>query len=383
MTPAARLAAAMSILDQILDGTPAEPALLRWARSSRFAGSGDRAAIRDLVYDAIRNRRSYAALGGGESGRSLILGRCRAENIAPETLFTGEGHAPPALSDDERAQPVIEPLPRDLPDWIWPLWQTSLGEHAEAVAQAMRHRAPIWLRANPRRAPITETIRALSEAGIEVAPASQTPLALRVISGERRIARSEPYLDGRVELQDLSPQLACLAVPISDGMRVLDYCAGGGGKSLALAARVDACFEAHDRDAGRMSDLPKRAARAGITVSLAATGELRGGYDLVVADVPCSGSGSWRRDPEGKWRLDQEGLQRVMLSQDMILDDVVPLVGKGGCLAYMTCSLLRCENHERIKAFLTRHNGFHLVQEQQWSPVNASDGFYLAVLKKA
>lgn len=154
MTPAARIAAAIQILERILAGDPAEPALLRWSRASRFAGSGDRAAVRDLVFDSLRRLRSRAALGCSMTGRGLMLGLCRDEGIDPATVFTGQGHAPAPLSQAEQAAPMPQDVGArlDLPDWLLPQWQQSLGADAEPVALAMRDRAPVWLRVSLRRA---------------------------------------------------------------------------------------------------------------------------------------------------------------------------------------------------------------------------------------
>ncbi len=385
MTPAARIEAAISILDDVLGGRPAESALLAWARSSRFAGSGDRAAIRDLVFEALRRRDSLAALGGAISGRGLMLGLLRARSEDPEATFSGVRHAPAPLTAQERADgsdaASADALP-DLPDWIWPDWQASLGGDALPLAHAMRSRAPVWLRANPRRGPVTRLRAALAEAGIETRVHDRLPTALQVISGERRIAGSEPYRQGWAELQDLSPQLACAALPLSRNAHVLDYCAGGGGKSLALLAREDLRLTAHDAAPARMSDLPARADRAGVRIALSPPGDIGRNHDLIVADVPCSGSGTWRRTPDAKWRLDRAGLDRLIATQAQILDEVAALVRPGGRIAYMTCSLLKAENGDQIEAFLRRQPGFQEERRESWSPMNGSDGFFLSLIRR-
>ena len=384
MTPAARTAAAIDILDRVLDGTPAEAALIGWARNSRFAGSGDRAAIRDLVFEALRRRDSLSALGGGPSGRGLMLGLIRARDEDPALIFTGEGHAPAALAEAERAggdAAAAEALP-DLPDWIWPDWQAALGQDALPLAHAMRARAPVWLRVNPRRASIEAARKALAAEGIETAPHDALPTALRVVAGERRIAGSAAYRDGLVELQDLSPQLACAALPLSKGARVLDFCAGGGGKSLALAAREDLRLTAHDAAPARMSDLPERARRAGVQIALSPPEKLGADYDLVVTDVPCSGSGTWRRTPDAKWRLTRDGLDRLRQTQGQILTRVAPLLRPGGRIAYMTCSLLEAENGDQVDNFLRQHPDYRKEMQKIWTPPDGSDGFFLALLQR-
>lgn len=381
MTPGARIAAAIEVLDQILAGDPAEAALLRWSRASRFAGSGDRAAVRDLVFGALRQRNSLAALGGALTGRGLMIGLARAEGRDPQALFTGAGHAPPPLTEAEAAHsaPPQGPLV-DLPDWLHPAWRAALGDRADAVALAMGQRAPVWLRANLARGGRDAAAAALAEDGISALPGDGAS-SLRVTEGERRIASSRAYQSGLVELQDLSPQLACEGLPLAPKARVLDYCAGGGGKVLALAARQpDALFFAHDAAPQRLKDLPARAERAGARVSILP--RVTGVFDLVVADVPCSGSGTWRRSPDARWRFAPQDLARLRATQAQILRDVAGMVAPGGHLAYMTCSLLDEENESQINDFAPHHPQFRLLRQQLWTPIEAGDGFFLAVLRR-
>lgn len=380
MTPEARLSAAIEILDQILEGEAAEAALLRWSRKSRFAGSGDRAAVRDLVFDTLRRKQSRAELGGAATGRGLILGGLREAGEDPTRWFTGEGHAPPQLTDTEKAAGAAMSADWDLPAWILPLWKAALGQDAEAVALAMRDRAPVWLRVNAGKINADRAIHALAAAGIHAERSTESDTALFVTEGARKIAGSEAYRSGLIELQDLSPQLACLRLP--ESRTVLDYCAGGGGKALALAAR-GASVTAHDIDAGRMADLPARARRAGIRVDRAEPGKVSGQFDLAVADVPCSGSGTWRRTPDAKWRLTPADLTRLQGIQSDILDTVARHVKPGGYLAYMTCSVLREENEAQVAAFLDRAPQFRMVDSQRYSPLTASDGFFLALLQRS
>lgn len=381
MTPAARAAAAIAILDAVLAGEPAEALLTRWARASRFAGSGDRAAVRDLVYDSLRRRRSRAALGGSETGRGLILGACRETAADPAAIFTGEGHAPPPLTAAEmtggRAPTASEAA--DLPDWIAARLSADLGLTFAPVAAALRDRAPVWLRANLARGSGTQAQEALAAEGIDIASDPRCPTALRVLSGERRLMASAAWRKGLVELQDLSPQMACAALDAGPGMTVLDYCAGGGGKALALAAR-GAQVTAWDAAASRMRDLPARAARAGVRIAQAGRDGPRGEFDLVVADVPCSGSGTWRRTPDAKWRLTPAALAELERTQASILTRAASHVRPGGMLAYMTCSLFHAENKAQITRFLDAAPGFSLISTTTLTPLTASDGFYFAIL---
>ncbi|MDO5369582.1 RsmB/NOP family class I SAM-dependent RNA methyltransferase [Paracoccus sp. (in: a-proteobacteria)] len=379
MTPAARAAAAIQILDAILQGEPAEAQLTRWARASRFAGSGDRAAVRDIVYDTLRRRRSRAALGGADSGRGLVLGALRETGSDPDTIFTGEGHAPAPLTAAERAggRAPVPSEATDLPDWIAEAMKADLGSGFAPVAAALRDRAPVWLRANLARTTAAEARQALEADGIAAEPDPRCGTALRVTAGERRIQGSAAYREGLVELQDLSPQMACAALPIAPGTTALDFCAGGGGKALALAAR-GARVTAWDAAPARMRDLPGRAARAGVRIRIAEMPQ--GFHDLVLTDVPCSGSGTWRRTPEAKWRLTPADLDRLAETQAAILDRAARHVRPGGTLAYMTCSLFARENEDQVARFLERHPDFTLGSATTLTPLSASDGFFHALM---
>ncbi|WP_281707727.1 RsmB/NOP family class I SAM-dependent RNA methyltransferase [Phaeobacter italicus] len=399
MTPAARRQAAIEILDQILAGEPAEKQLTAWARRSRFAGSKDRAAVRDHVFDALRCLRSFAALGGGggvdvidhtnTTGRQLMLGALRAEGVEPDTLFTGEGHGPSALNDDERAAlarvPELSDAERlDIPQWLWPLFSESLGDGVEAAGRALQSRAPVHLRVNRRHPDQAEALARLASEGILAEPHAAADTALNVTEGARKLRNSLAYAHGLVELQDAASQAVIEALPLADGMRVLDYCAGGGGKSLALAARAKIDLYAHDIAAQRMKDLPVRAERAGVKVTLLEprkTGA-KAPYDLVLCDAPCSGSGSWRRAPEGKWRLSQSQLDTLCQTQSAILDEAAELVADGGVLAYATCSMLSVENRKQVDDFLARRSGWQFQSDHGWQVQGGTDGFYVAVLRR-
>ncbi|WP_134726199.1 RsmB/NOP family class I SAM-dependent RNA methyltransferase [Paracoccus luteus] len=385
MTPAARAQAAIEILDVILDGAPAEAALIRWSRSSRFAGSGDRAAVRDLVFAALRRRRSLGALGGSATGRGLILGLLRAAGTPPDELFTGHGHAPAPLTVAER-EGGRDPTPAealDLPDWVAQRLAAELGPDLPVVAEALRHRAPVWLRINAARTDASQAAGMLSRDGIETQPATQCPTALRVTAGERGLQSSRAFRDGLVELQDLAPQIACAAVPLAPGATVLDYCAGGGGKALALAAR-GASVTAWDASPARMRDLPARARRTGATINRAPDRGPDGRYDVVLTDVPCSGSGTWRRTPDAKWRLSAEQLDSFPATQLQIMENAAQYLRPGGRLVYMTCSLFAAENQGVISRFLSAHQRFALESSLSQRPgagEASPDGFFHAILR--
>ncbi|MDT8855697.1 RsmB/NOP family class I SAM-dependent RNA methyltransferase [Paracoccaceae bacterium Fryx2] len=386
MTPAARLSAAMAVLDRVLSGAPAEQALTNWGRGSRYAGSGDRHAVRDLVYDALRCRRSFAALGRAETGRGLILGGLRAAGTDVEGLFTGEGHAPAPLTAAESASadPLPELVALDCPDWLAPALRASLGADFAAVMAALRHRAPVFLRVNAAHGSRNEAAMALAAEAIATRPHPLAKSALEVNGNARKIQKSAAYLSGLVELQDAASQAIVEALPLVEGQRVLDYCAGGGGKTLAMGARAALTLFAHDADPGRMRDLPARAARAGLRPQILTAAEMaqQAPFDLVLADVPCSGSGSWRRAPEAKWALTFERLAALCETQARVLDQVAGLVAPQGHLAYATCSLLDAENADQIAAFLARNPGWRQSSVLRLTPLDGGDGFFLSILTR-
>lgn len=385
MTPGARVQAAIEILDDILGGTPAEKALTGWARRSRFAGSKDRAAIRDHVFDALRCLRSYAALGGAKTGRGLMLGAIRAAGQDPAELFTGERHAPAAKDDSEVGRPfasVAEEL--DIPEWLWPVFERSLGSGAAETAAALQSRAPVHLRVNLARTCLAEAVEALESEGITTVPHSACDTALEVVEGARKISQSRAYSKGLVELQDAASQAVVAALELRPGMRVLDYCAGGGGKALAMAAISGVEVFAHDVSPARMRDLPSRTERAGVSVTIVPADDLLrlGAFDVVLTDAPCSGSGSWRRAPAGKWALTPERLAQLSEIQLSILGMAAPLVTEAGTLAYATCSVLDVENNCLVEQFLKSNSGWQAKLSKSWQVPHGTDGFFSAHLTR-
>lgn len=383
MTPAARAQAAIELLDQIAAGKPAEQALTSWGRASRYAGSKDRAAVRDLVFDVLRCWRSSAVAGGGESGRARLLGALRLRGENPDTVFTGLGHAPSPLSTEEQAagRPLDGNEAMDLPDWLAERFRKSLDDRAESTAEALRHRADVFLRVNLLRGDLGGAMAQLAGEGIAAEPHELSPTALRVTEGARKINRSQAYTQGLVELQDAASQAVVDLMPLSAGRSVLDFCAGGGGKALAMAARMQGGpVFAHDAAPRRMVDLPARAARAGADIRL--VHDPRGPFDLVLCDVPCSGSGSWRRAPEGKWRLTEDRLAELCRIQAEIMDQASQMVAPGGVLGFATCSVLHEENADQVSAFLDRTPGWKIEAQRQWLPSDGGDGFFAAVLRR-
>ncbi len=388
MTPGARLSAAMELLDPILAGEPAERVLTRWARGSRFAGSKDRAAVRDLVFDGLRRRRSLGWLGGGDTGRAIGIALAYEEGTL-DTLCTGDGYDPAPPSPGERARLVgdlaraPEAVRLDYPDFLDAPLRAALGDSFADIMEAMRHRAPVDLRVNTLKTNADAATVVLARDGIRVASQPLAGHALRVLENPRAVAASRAYSQGMVELQDVSSQYVAETAGVEPGMTVLDFCAGGGGKTLALAAAMKGRgrLMAWDVNPRRMADLPDRARRAGAPIVIlgpreqAALGPV---CDLVLADAPCSGTGAWRRKPEGKWRLTPEELASYPPLQDGILDEAAARVRPGGLLVYATCSLLRAENEDRAAAFAGRHPAWTPLGDRRLSPVDGGDGFYMA-----
>lgn len=386
MTPPARLAAAIEVLDRVGAGTGVEAVLSAWARSNRYAGSGDRSAIRDSVYDALRRRRSLAAWGGSEVGRGLILGAVRQVGDTA-AVFGAGGYAPPPLTEEEEHAPHgpwAEAVELDCPDFLLPLLRRALGSRTAPVLRLMQSRAETHIRANLVLIPADDLVQRLADEGIVAERHPLSPAALTIREGARRLRRTKAYSEGLFEPQDAASQAIADAVPVPRGARVLDYCAGAGGKTLAMAARVEAEWFVHDADPARMRDLPARAARAGCRTSILAPGSIAAAapFDVVLLDAPCSGTGAWRRDPEAKWSLTPDRLDDLRRQQVGILDAAAPLVAPGGTLAYATCSLLLEENEWQIAAFRRRNPAWSLAGSLRLTPLEGGDGFYLALLSR-
>lgn len=381
MTPAARFAATIDVLDAVLAGAALEQTLTSWARKNRYAGSKDRAAIRDHVFQAMRCQNSYAAAGGAMTGRGIVLGLVQAQGIDPEEIFSGQGYAPSLLSDAEKARISKDtPIVDDAPGWIAQKLRDQMGTQANTVLETYRNRAPIALRVNLARASVDKTRDALAQDGIVCRPVKETPTALIVQSGERRVKLHPLYADGVIELQDVSSQKAMAALDLCDGDSVLDYCAGGGGKALALAARNVKAITAHDISAARMADIPNRAARAGVSIDIAETLSPESRFDVVLVDAPCSGSGTWRRAPQAKWALTPEDLKVFQQSQRECLEAAAPFARRA--LAYATCSIFEEENETQAAWFGATFPEFLQTKVTKFSMNADGDGFFFVQFER-
>ncbi|MWV28204.1 RsmB/NOP family class I SAM-dependent RNA methyltransferase [Aurantiacibacter rhizosphaerae] len=352
MTPAARIQAAIEILDGIIEaakanGAPADRLVADWFKNHRFAGSKDKRAIREHVYDAIRACGPIPA-----TGRRAMLGLVE-EQPALRELFSGEGYGPPKIGKNEKpAEGGVAP------EWLEDrLIASAIGQ---GEAEALLSRAPLDVRIN--RLKVEGELADLPEEGEKLA----LPNALRFTSGTQ-VSQWEAYETGLIEVQDLGSQIACSAVGALPGDTVIDLCAGAGGKTLSLAAAMGnaGTLIAADTDKRRLSQLGPRAERAGAQVAetvlldpgkeLEALAAWAGTADRVLVDAPCSGTGTWRRNPEARWRLSEAELSRLTQLQARLLDIAAQLVKPGGSVTYITCSLLDEEGAGQVAAFLSDH----------------------------
>jgi 16S rRNA (cytosine967-C5)-methyltransferase len=407
MTPAARIQAAIEILEGLnATALPADRFIRDWFRTRRYAGSKDRAGVVERVFDVFRHKASYAWRMQSDAPRALVIAGVLAEGGDAAALFDGQGYGPKPLSDAEiaaiGAQPGVAPLHVrcEFPEFLEAELERSLGQSLEAEMEAMQARAPVDLRVNRLKASRTDVITRLKQDGFDAQPTPFSPLGIRIASqqGLAQLRQHDAFLQGWFEFQDEAAQIAALLAQAEPGMRVLDLAAGAGGKALALAAdmRNEGEITAHDIDAGRLLQIAPRAARAGVIIIRTTDGALpEDPFDIVFVDAPCSGSGTWRRQPEQKWRLTPERLQELIRIQDSLLDQAAR-VGAGGRLVYATCSLLRSENEDRIAAFRARHPEFAVARaDEAWdgakppglaeffraTPATAgTDGFFAAIL---
>jgi 16S rRNA (cytosine967-C5)-methyltransferase len=380
-----RLAAAIEVLADVeTRHRPVAEALKAWGLNNRFAGAGDRAAIGNIVYDALRKRASHAYTMGSDSPRALVLAVAVFDwGVTPEELndhFASETHAPEILSADEvqrlsRSDP-LEDAPEyvraDLPEWAVPSLRQSLGAFWREEGRALAGRPALDLRANTLKADRARVLKSLERVGAVAAEIS--PVGVRVPSGERdsrtpNVQADEGYLKGWFEVQDQGSQIVALLAGAQPGEQVLDLCAGAGGKTLAMAAAMGNTGQvfAHDSDRHRLAPIYDRLKRNGArNVQVRAPGEgvlddLAGRMDRVVIDAPCTGSGTWRRRPDAKWKLTGAQVAQRVGEQAAILDEGARYVKPGGVLAYITCSVLHEENGAQIAAFRETHATFEPV----------------------
>ncbi|MER9545677.1 RsmB/NOP family class I SAM-dependent RNA methyltransferase [Mesorhizobium sp. M0437] len=423
-----RLAAAIEVLDDIgRRHRPVADALKDWGLSHRFAGGGDRAAIGNIVYDALRRKRSAGWLLGEDTPRAIGFGALLLEwGQTAQSLneaLEGDKFAPPLLTADElktlggrRLADAPPAVRADIPDWCMPLFERAFGTAWVEEGAALATRPPLDLRVNTLKADRGKVLAELAETGAK--PARIAPHGIRIppIEGDGRHpnVQAEPaFQKGWFEVQDEGSQIAAELAGAEPGMQVLDFCAGAGGKTLALSAAMDNRGQifAHDAEKARLVPIFDRIRRSEnrnvqVVTRPAELAPLGKHMDIVLIDAPCTGSGTWRRRPDAKWRLTQRQLDARKGEQETILDAARDFVKPGGLLVYITCSVFDEENGDQVSAFRGRHPGFvPLDHRQLWdsrfagheaamrigaaggislSPLlSGTDGFYFCALRRA
>ena len=431
MTPAARLSAAIDLIATIdAERVPAAKALKEWGTAHRYAGSGDRAAIAGLIWDVLRRRSSSAFLMDADTPRARVLGMLRLERgmdaEAVAALCDGSRFAPEPLTEAERSALATRSLDGapphiagDYPEWLDPYLAAVFGDDRVVEATAMASRAPLDLRVNTLKAKREKIEVSLKHLG--ATPTPWSPLGLRIeLGADARnpgIHAEEDFIKGAVEVQDEGSQLAAMFTAAKPGEQVIDLCAGAGGKTLALAAMMagKGRLIATDRDKRQLAPIFERLSRASVhNAEVRAPkgdadplADIKASADLVLIDAPCTGTGTWRRNPDAKWRMRPGSLETRLKDQTEVLDRAASLVKSGGRIAYVTCSVLPSENGEQVKAFIGRHPEFSIQPPNETASVlwdkaedfeaaalrsdegwlmtprrTGTDGFFVSVLKK-
>lgn len=422
-----RMAAAIEILGDIeRRKRPVSDALKDWGLSHRFAGSGDRAAIGNLVYDALRKRLSNGWLMNDDGPAALVHAVIHRQwKIGPDklrALLAGDRFAPEPLPEEfakafagrdlKKAPPHIQ---ADIPEWVRFAFEENFADEWIAEAQALSERPPLDLRVNTLKSSVDKVLKALTRSG-----AVRTSLArdgLRIAPGEGparlpNVTAEPAYQKGWFEVQDEGSQIVSDLIFAQGGEQVLDYCAGGGGKTLALSAAMENSGQIHayDIDKARLAPIFERLKRAGTrNVQVHDAGSdlsaLAGRMDRVIIDAPCTGTGTWRRRPDTKWKLTQKNLEERLDQQQAVLASAAPFVRPGGFLIYITCSVLPQENEAQVYGFCEDNGAFEPVSAgevwqdlfgenplQPWSAdmktvtltpaATKTDGFFFSVMQK-
>src|SRR5467141_3529681 len=409
MTPAARLSAAIELVETIdAQRVPAAKALKEWGTAHRYAGSGDRAAISGLIWDVLRRRASSAWIMDNDTPRARVLGMLRAERAmdvdAIAALCDGGRFAPEPLSEHERAALMSRStadapshIAGDYPEWLDGYLAQVFGDARVAEATAMASRAPLDLRVNTLKAKRENILSSLAHLGAQPTPWSPTGLRIELGADARNpgIHAEEDFIKGAIEVQDEGSQLAALLSAAKPGEQVIDLCAGAGGKTLALAAMMQGKGRliATDHDKRQLAPIYERLSRAGVhNADIRAPkgdsdplADIKSSADLVLIDAPCTGTGTWRRNPDAKWRMRPGALEVRLKDQAEVLDRAAALVKPGGRIAYVTCSVLRSENGDQIRSFLSRHPEFSIQPLNETTTVlwDKAEDFAAATLQSA
>ena len=434
MRDGGRIAAAIDVLGDVLNRhQPVKSAARDWGKRARYAGSKDRAWVSGLVLDALRKKNSITHAMGSDEPRALVLGALSFAwgwDIMKIDSAMDEQHAPSKLTLEERERLVMAPdvtaepwVSGDYPEWMEPMMDRVFGEEKVVEAQAMAVRADVDIRVNTLKVDAEKAGGPMRSANAVASPLLKNAYHIPARDPSEREASLESipaYSKGWVEVQDAGSQIAAAAANARPGDQVLDYCAGGGGKTLAIAAMMGGKGQVHayDIDGRRLSALIPRLKRSGAhNVQLVHPKEpealeaLKGQMDVVFVDAPCTGTGTWRRRPDAKWRLKDKQLEKRIEEQTEILEAASAFVKPGGKLVYATCSFLIEEDEDRVADFLSRHDSFQqvnaaeeviasdLLTEEGAATVTAgckggtsvrltprsagTDGFFFAVMRKA
>jgi len=418
MTPAARLQAAVALLEamEAAGRRPADAVANNFFRERRYIGGGDRRAISDEVWFVLRHQQRLdwwlqrVELPAAPRSRVAAARVLEGAQVRLDSLFSGGRFAPEPLRPEEATalgrlaggrleHPDMPPAVRfEVPDWLLPQLESRFGTALEAEMRALAEPAPLDLRVNLLKATREQAQQSLLAEGLQAEPMARSPWGLR-LPGRQNVTATAAFRDGLVEIQDEGSQLVVQLVGAAPQMRVADFCAGAGGKTLALAMtmRNQGHIVACDVSAARLDGAVRRLRRAGVhnverhllTDGAKWLKRRAGGFDRVLVDAPCTGTGTWRRNPDARLRLVERDLAELTVKQAAILRDAARLVRPGGRMVYATCSLLEAENERQVEAFLAGVPGFTLVpvsageQSMRLSPArDGTDGFFAAVLER-
>jgi len=424
-----RIQASIEVLDDILGRrTPATLALRDWGKANRYAGSKDRSVIGNIVHDALRNKSSIAWRMNSDSSRALALGTVvflwdikidqleedfKADKFAPDSLTKQEKKYLSGSIDIKDAEPWVQ---GNVPEWLWPAFANNFADEAVDEAIALTKRPPLDVRVNALKSDMDKAKDVLSTFSPQIMNISPHGIRMSVEDKYGRLPNVQVeaiFQTGGIEIQDEGSQVVSALMNAKPGEKILDYCAGGGGKSLALASEMnnEGAVYAFDIDKRRLAPLYQRAMRAGANIidvrnpPVESLNDLKGKMDKVLIDAPCTGVGTWRRKPDAKWRLSEEALERRNNEQKIVLAGAKDYVRVGGLLFYVTCSMLAEENEAQVYAFLEDNKSFELLSAGEvweekfgvdapkpWSedgltvtltPASTNtDGFFFAVMEK-
>ena len=394
-----RASAAIFILDEFLAGQNLNAILSRWAKSNRYAGSSDREAIRNIVFDILRVKKTFTFILRKEkqltNGRALVFLYAVLHSMPLNDIFTGQKYGPDKLNVYEKEFFEIAKKNNDrgfelvdnIPDFLIAEFKRSLRSKFNNVMRLLEKRAPVSIRVNTLKSDMSSILEVLSLEGIEGKISQKVRYGIEIVGNPRRLTQIQIFKDGYFEVQDLHSQKIIEGLPINEDTNILDYCAGAGGKILGIACLLkgNGRFFVHDIDKNKLIEADLRAERAGIKLKRFNSDNMQmhhNSFEYILADVPCSGSGAWRRNPQQKWRITPDSLKEILNRQITILNEVKDLVKKSGFLFYITCSFLKIENEDVVDKFLIQNKNFSLSNKKNIFIDAHGDGFFCAALQK-